>query len=212
MILKLRQWKNKTIIKSPYIGKQFSCGKYCIINKGTYIADNVEIGNFTYTNSSVSNVIIENNVKIGHFCSIAPGVMIALGNHYTQFVTTHPILYDPYYIKKMGKYFDLKVNGLMDKDLETVIGNDVWIGARAIIKRGVKISDGAIIASGSIVTKDVPAYAIVAGVPAKVIKYRFSEKQINHLQKIDLIWNLPDDDIVKNLYKYYNISNFDGEL
>ena len=79
----------------------------------------------------------------------------------------------------------------------TKIGNDVWIGANAIIQSGVTIGDGAIIGSGAVVTKDVPPYAIVVGVPAKILKYRFNKEQIKELLQLKW-WNLPFDKI-KNL-------------
>ena len=76
------------------------------------------------------------------------------------------------------------------------IGNDVWIGARSIIMDGVSIGDGAIVAAGSVVTKDVPPYAVVGGSPAKIIKYKFSQDIIDRLEEIQW-WNLPDEEITK---------------
>lgn len=76
----------------------------------------------------------------------------------------------------------------------TVIGNDVWIGSLSLVRRGLKIGDGAIIAGGSVVVKDVPPYAIVGGVPAKVIKYRFTEEQIAALMQIKW-WDMPVSDL-----------------
>ena len=78
------------------------------------------------------------------------------------------------------------------------VGNDVWIGTKVIVMGGVTIGDGAVIGAGSIVTKDVPPYAIVAGVPAKIIRYRFSEEIVKELQNIKW-WNLPEDILKENI-------------
>ena len=83
----------------------------------------------------------------------------------------------------------------------TTIGNDVWIGSKVTIIPGIRISDGAIVAYGSLVTKDVPPYAIVGGVPAKIIKYRFNADIINELIKIKW-WDM-DDEFIRNNYKLF---------
>lgn len=88
-----------------------------------------------------------------------------------------------------------------------IIGNDVWIGANAIILQGVTIGDGAIIAAGAVVTKDVPPYAIVGGVPAKVIKYRFSDEVILKLLQIKW-WDKPEEWIIQKLEKFTDVSGF----
>ena len=94
-----------------------------------------------------------------------------------------------------------------DGILRTVIGNDVWIGKRAIIKAGVKIGDGAVVGAGAVVTKDVPPYAIVAGVPAKIIKYRFDEDTIAQLLKTKW-WNLSDEELEKRAGNITNVHEF----
>ncbi len=83
------------------------------------------------------------------------------------------------------------------------IGSDVWIGARATIMPGVTVSDGAIIGAGAVVTHDVPAYAVVAGVPAKILRYRFNQDQINELLKIGW-WNWHRTKIMKNVHFFYD--------
>ncbi len=88
-----------------------------------------------------------------------------------------------------------------------VIGNDVWIGANAIILPGVNIGDGAVIGAGTVVTKDVPPYAIVGGNPARVIKYRFDENTINTLLKIKW-WDFPYQTIIDNIDQFYSVDKF----
>ena len=80
---------------------------------------------------------------------------------------------------------------------KTTIGNDVWIGANAVVRKGVRVGDGAVIGAGAIVLKDVPAFSVVAGVPAKVIRYRFDENTIYRLLKLK--WWEMDEDVLKAL-------------
>jgi len=156
-------------------------------------------------------ITVESNVKIGSFCSIAPGVHIGAGNHEYRYVTTHPILFDKYYEQKLNMPANIqKVNGLKDKDTKTYIGNDVWIGIDAIIKRGVKIGNGAIIAAGSVVVKDVPEYAIVGGNPAQIIKFRTTEENIKYLIENEdkMWWNWEEDKLIKNIDKLYDFEEY----
>lgn len=133
--------------------------------------------------SYVSDHSFIKNTMIGRYTCIANNVMTVSGNHPISFVSVHPAFYsieqNPSYVKrslfKEYKYLDL------EKKISVKIGNDVWICARATILEGVTIGDGAIIAAGAVVTKDVPPYAIVGGVPAKIIRYRFNEVTIQKL-------------------------------
>ena len=118
--------------------------------------------------------------KVGNFCSIGDEVKVGLGIHTLDKLSTCPI-------------FTEKYNGTgsswVDVDTaepfkQVVVGNDVWIGERAMIIGGVHIADGAVVLAGAVVTKDVPPYAIVGGVPAKIIRYRYDEETINFLLNI----------------------------
>lgn len=143
---------------------------YCNLEK-------ILIGNSTY---GVIDVIDDSSssfkLQIGSYCSIASGVKFLLGaEHKLNTISTFPF---KHYI--LGEDKEALSKG------DIIIGDDVWIGLNAIICSGVKINQGAIIAAGAIVTKDVPPYAIVGGNPAKVIKYRFSEEIIKELLEINL--------------------------
>jgi len=182
----------------------------CCINEQSVIASNTHllcnciinssrIGSYSYIGK---NCIVQ-NTSIGKFCSIASDVFIGLGKHPTDLISTSTLFY------RTSNTLGLK---LVEKDLDfdeyakIEIGHDVWIGTRAIILDGVKVGNGAIIAANSVVTKDVPPYAIVGGVPAKIIKYRFPENKIEQLLK-SAWWDWPLEEIrlkVKELNKIGN--------
>lgn len=156
------------------------------------------IGAYTYLGGGNSTIV--NVGRIGRFCSIAPNVQMGLFQHPIDCLTTHPIVWggsrqvfsSEEYLefvtrnkKEIRKCFD-KTKKLIEP--KVIIGNDVWIGENAFIRNGVNIGDGAIVAARAVVTHDVPPYAIVAGCPAKIIKYRFSEEIISTLLSIKW-WN-----------------------
>jgi len=138
-------------------------------------------------------------LEIGKYCSIADGVEIMLGGeHNYKCATTFPF-------KTLSKEFFRQTNTCIDNlpidrrsKGDVIIGNDVWIGRKALILSGVKIGDGAIIGASSVVTKDVPDYAIVAGNPAKIIKYRFSKEKIMFLLN-EKWWDWDISKIYENL-------------
>lgn len=135
----------------------------------------VEIGNGTYGAIRVLNWGEGEKLKIGHYCSIAQEVMFVLNaDHYTKNISTYP-----FKVKCLGEPLEGVSKG------NIIVEDDVWIGYRSVIMSGVHIGQGAIIAAGAVVTKDVPPYAIVGGVPAKVIKYRFDSKMIEELISVD---------------------------
>jgi acetyltransferase-like isoleucine patch superfamily enzyme len=130
---------------------------------------------------------------IGSFVSIGCNAAIGPAEHKWEYLSASPFFVSSFW----NKYFlgnNSGVEGVAIQDENHTkpckIGNDVWIGHNAIIKSGIIIGDGAVIGSGAVVTKDVPPYAIAAGVPAKIIKYRFDEKIIKELLKIKW-WDLP---------------------
>lgn len=176
-----------------------------VINKGCKII-NCEVGKGTYfsINSSLYNS------KIGRFCSVGRNLSNSGAQHPSStFVSTHPSFYST---KKQAGFtyakeqlFDEHI--LIEEKYQNIIGNDVWIGNNVTLMEGVSIGDGAIIASGSIVTKDVPSYAIYAGVPARLIKYRFNEKQIKFLIEFKW-WDKSNNWLKENLNQMSDINNF----
>lgn len=139
-----------------------------------------------------------NDCCIGNYCSISKSVRVGLGRHPLNYVSTNSIFYS----HKPNEVRSDWVREISFKEhKKTVIGNDVWIGEYAVIIGGVSIGDGAVIATRAVVTKDVPPYAIVGGIPAKIIGYRFSEEVIDAL--LDLKWWFWDDEkITKNLHLF----------
>jgi hypothetical protein len=121
-------------------------------------------------------------VHIGRYCSIGDNVTI-LSSHPTDRLTTHPFTYENIFAHPFQTPTE-QLTPYTDKLLTTIIGHDVWIGAGVRIKNGVKIGNGCIIGAGSVVTKDIPDYSIVGGVPAKLIRHRFSHAQITRLQSL----------------------------
>lgn len=151
------------------------------------------IGAHTYGGIELIDSDGSDDINIGKFTSIGPSVKIICGNHNYKFVSNYPFKsISNNFWKPLDDIDDHIYNGV------TYIGNDVWIGHSAIIKGGINIGDGAVIAAGSVVTKDVPPYAIVGGSPAKILKYRFEKEQIQKLLKIKW-WEWSDEKINENL-------------
>jgi chloramphenicol O-acetyltransferase type B len=136
----------------------------------------VRFGAYSYVNEHA----MMRGVTAGRFTSIGPHFLCGYGEHPTEFISTSPVFYSTR--KQCGVSF--AETNRFEEQQETTIGNDVWIGARVFVRDGVRIGNGAVIAAGAVVTGDIPDYAIVGGVPAKVIRYRFPEEVINKLLEI----------------------------
>lgn len=130
-------------------------------------------------------------ISIGKYCSFANGIKIFLGHeHHTEWMSTYPFGH-------FGDFHtDIDTSGLSKGNVK--IGNDVWVGFGATILSGVQIGDGAVVAAGSLVVKDVEPFSIVGGVPAKLIRYRFDKSTINLLKKVKW-WNWSQEKIQRNL-------------
>ena len=170
--------KNVIIKKSAYFNNRTKFGGNNIIHRRSVVAD-ATIGRYTYI-GKCSDLL---NARIGSFCSIAPNVTIQPFAHPTKgFISTSPAFFSEK--KQCVSTFAKQTvfNEVLSVDgCSVIIGNDVWIGSDVRILGGVTIGDGAIVAMGAIVTSDVPPYAIVGGVPAKVIRYRYPENVIKAL-------------------------------
>jgi chloramphenicol O-acetyltransferase type B len=150
-----------------------------------------EIGKGTYGDLTILFCEGDSKASIGAFCSFGPGVQIFLGGeHRTDWVTTYPF--------NMKWQSARHIKGHPKTKGDVIIGNDVWIGAEVIIMSGVNIGDGAVIATRALVAKDVPAYSISAGNPARVVRMRFDDKTISSLLEVRW-WDWDDATIEKYL-------------
>ncbi|TCS84861.1 virginiamycin A acetyltransferase [Anseongella ginsenosidimutans] len=180
----------KSIINNACISGDIQTSEGTAIRGGVKITGGtVHIGRYTSLNGPNTHISCRiHPITIGNFCSIAPNVLIQEYDHDHSRLTSYFISANLF---KEGMEADICSKGPID------IGSDVWIGAGCALLSGVKIGNGAVIAANSVITKDVPAFAIVAGNPARVIKYRFSEEIITRLEEIQW-WNWPDEKIKSN--------------
>jgi chloramphenicol O-acetyltransferase type B len=146
----------------------------------------VNLGSYSY----IAEQAIIAYATIGRFCSIGPAMICGYGSHPLDFVSTSPVFYSTR--KQCGVTFADQDE--FQESERTVIGNDVWIGARVFVRDGVRIGNGAIVAAGAVVVDDVADYSVVGGVPAKIIRHRFSDPVIKELLEIAW-WNWSEPDL-----------------
>lgn len=164
---------------------------------------NSKISSYSYIGKRTDIVYAE----VGKFCSIAGDTFVGLGHHTLDKLSTSPIFTESR--NAVGYMWTHKENNTYPYR-KVYVGNDVWIGTRVIIMGGVKIGDGAVIAAGAVVTKDVPPYAVVGGVPARVIKYRFPEDVIKRLVQVQ--WWDVDVVFLKDKIRLFQQNNVDDCL
>lgn len=215
--VKLRKILAKRYPESRFIGNAYAddgcqLGSNTVFHCGVSLSNTV-IGRFTYVafGTSISHA------TIGSFCSIGPEVRIGLARHPTRdFVSTYPAFFSE---NNDGCQESFVNKQLFQEIVPIEIGNDVWVGARVMISGGIKIGDGAIVAGGAFVTKDVLPYSIVAGVPARHIRFRFTPAEIEELMKIkwwenDVEWikaHAPHFDDVQRFIEIYSMPHI-GEM
>lgn len=201
---KLKNLFNPAVAFLCLIDDKSFVNKKAKIYSKTQIFDS-KIDKYSYIGYNLKIICAE----IGRFCSISGSCIIGLGNHPINTISTSPIFYS----KKNGTGTKWVENSHFQEYKKVVVGNDVWIGTGVIVMGGVTIGDGAIIGAGALVTKDVPPYSIVAGVTAKVIKYRFEDDVIQKLLKINW-WNFDETLLRKNIHLFQsnNISSVVDDL
>lgn len=154
---------------------------------------NVKLGDYSYV--GIGSTL--HNTTIGKYCSIADKLVSGLPNHSLSLLSTSPL----FTMKANGTHHSWTNEELYYTAPNVKIGNDVWIGYGVTIVNNVTVGDGAVIAAGSVVTKDVPPYAIVGGVPAKTIRYRFDEEVCKILLELEW-WNFPEDILKVNIHLF----------
>ncbi len=215
----MKDWLKLIYYRLLYINKHVKFDKRVTLNSNHYfegwnaIGKNTEI---SYTNVGLGTYINDNCIirmtKIGRYCSIGNNVQMGIGTHPTKIhVSTHPAFFST--SKACGFTFTEKNTfeelAYIDQERKYVlsIGNDVWVGSNTIFTDGLHIGNGAIIAAGAVVTKDVPPYAIVGGIPAKVIRYKFTDEEIQKLNSIKW-WQWDFAKLKQQSHLFNNITEF----
>lgn len=201
------QYQNENKKKNVIFSENSIVSRDCVFEGNNFVDGELHgcrlgYGSYVHKNSVLARV------KVGRFCAIGESVNIRLFEHPTNMVSISPCFYRKKHTLRTfvdeNYHEDLKSNS---EGYSVVIGNDVWIGYGVAIKSGITIGDGAVIGAGAVVTKDVEPYAIMGGVPAKVIRYRFTDKQREALLKIKW-WNQDSNWFEKNGKFFSDVDHF----
>jgi acetyltransferase-like isoleucine patch superfamily enzyme len=191
----LENWVRLTLLRARHptctiltslVAPNAELGKKVRLGRGVEVTAQVSIGDHSYVNDGTRIGI----ARIGRFCSIAYHCSIGLHEHPLDLVSTSPRLYGTENL--LGQ-----PAAHMDLTQPTIIGHDVWIGSNAVLMQGIEIGTGAVVAAGAVVTKDVPPYSIVAGVPARVQRMRFEPEVVQGLLE-SRWWEWPEEELVRN--------------
>tara|TARA_Y100001933_G_scaffold251641_1_gene289595 strand:- start:1256 stop:1885 length:630 start_codon:yes stop_codon:yes gene_type:complete len=202
----LKRTKKITYQKGSFIGFSVECeGSNGFGRNSSIVASRIGYGSYIAEGTKISKAVI------GRYCSIGPNVNCIFGKHpSTTFVSTHPSFFalkTPVGFTYADKQYFTEFAAPHEGNYSITIGNDVWIGANVSLMDGVKIGDGAIVAANALVTKDVEPYSIVGGVPAKIIKKRFTDKEIAFLLQFKW-WEKSKEWIANNASHFRNIEDF----
>lgn len=195
--------QNTKICKSANLSRKTTFDGYNYVgNNSSLINSELGLGSYVGDNSKIDYT------KVGRYSCISHDVTVIRGSHPVgKNVSIHPAFYSEHNSSGLffGKLIDFsEYKYLKNSNYACKIGNDVWIGYRAMIMEGITIGDGAIVAAGAVVTKDVPPYGIVAGVPARIMKYRYSSEIIDRLMLLRW-WNKDESWIRKNVENFKDI-------
>lgn len=204
--LYLKKKKAITYKKNAFIGFSVICdGRNGFGKNSAIFSSKIGFGSYIAEGTRISKT------SIGKYCSIGPNVNCIFGKHPADtFVSTHPAFFainTPIGYSYAREQCFQEFASPHENGYSISIGNDVWIGANVSLMDGVKIGDGAIVAANALVVKDVEPYTIVGGVPAKIIKKRFSHEEVAFLMEFKW-WDKPEEWIMENVHLFKNVKHF----